>query len=278
MENFYVTLPSNSSMDVYPDNAISHYTTQLRQPLNLDGLWEVAIVEASVPTKYKNVTNGCVIRAKLPELLQSAEGTSAIKFKKKIYKAELEEGSYVSARQLANAMNRAWKSIQTRLSPSRYEQTSSLRNIFVFDRIEDLITLHKDFLGEIEVNGKLAQILGIGDGMKDWFDVSKNKNVVNPGINVNVSVNHIYVYSDLTDYVVVGDTVAPLLRIIPMQSNAGNHQLDHYTHIFNNPHYIPVSRHHIENIHIDLRTDTGENVPFVAGKCIVKLHFRRRRH
>ena len=36
-DNFYLILPSNSSMGSFPNNKISHYTTALKQPLELDG-------------------------------------------------------------------------------------------------------------------------------------------------------------------------------------------------------------------------------------------------
>ncbi len=55
MDNFYITLPSNSSMDSYPSNTVSHYTTKLPQRLNLEGDWEVALVEIQIPQTWNNV-------------------------------------------------------------------------------------------------------------------------------------------------------------------------------------------------------------------------------
>ena len=34
---FYLTLPSNSSMNYYPDNTLAHYTTALAQDVDLSG-------------------------------------------------------------------------------------------------------------------------------------------------------------------------------------------------------------------------------------------------
>jgi hypothetical protein len=153
-----------------------------------------------------------------------------------------------------------------------------INEAFLFDQDENIITLNpKLHEYPIQVTGKLGLMLGIGNGAENWIEVPKNKNAVGEVMKSNISVNHIYLYTDIVDYVVTGDTVAPLLRILPMQSFVGNNQLDHYTHIFNKPHYIPVSRNHIESIHVDLRSDRGVNIPFVSGTSIVKLHFRRRR-
>src|SRR5436190_8177804 len=53
MENqFYLTLPSNSSMSYYPDNTTTKFSTHLTQQLRLNGAWEVAVVEFHYPCTY----------------------------------------------------------------------------------------------------------------------------------------------------------------------------------------------------------------------------------
>jgi len=53
---FYLTLPFNSSMDYYPSNAVARYTTKLPQVTDLEGDWEVALAEISVPSPLPNAT------------------------------------------------------------------------------------------------------------------------------------------------------------------------------------------------------------------------------
>ena len=43
MDQFYVTLPSNASMNIFPNNKKSNYTTQFNTPIVLDGNYEVAL-------------------------------------------------------------------------------------------------------------------------------------------------------------------------------------------------------------------------------------------
>ena len=43
MDSFRVYLPSNASMDVFPDNKPSDYRVQMNPPLNLEGKWEVGV-------------------------------------------------------------------------------------------------------------------------------------------------------------------------------------------------------------------------------------------
>ena len=47
---FYITLPSNSSMDIYPDNKISSFKVNLPETLQVDSEhWEVALKQIQIP-------------------------------------------------------------------------------------------------------------------------------------------------------------------------------------------------------------------------------------
>ena len=46
-DNFYVTLPSNASMKIYPKNRQSRFTTLLESPIELHKKYQVALVEIS---------------------------------------------------------------------------------------------------------------------------------------------------------------------------------------------------------------------------------------
>ena len=52
---FYLTLPSNSSMEYYPDNSASHYHVKLPQDINLTGEYEVGLSEIQFSNTYFNI-------------------------------------------------------------------------------------------------------------------------------------------------------------------------------------------------------------------------------
>ena len=52
---FFLTLPSNSSMGIYPKNTLSDFTVHLPQPLDLAGDWVVALSEIQYPHTWNNV-------------------------------------------------------------------------------------------------------------------------------------------------------------------------------------------------------------------------------
>ena len=51
-----MTLPSDASLTIYPENKIGNYTVDLGPPIDLSqGNWEVALLDINYPTKWNNV-------------------------------------------------------------------------------------------------------------------------------------------------------------------------------------------------------------------------------
>ena len=50
--SFYITLPSNGKQ--FEDNTINNFRVRLPQRLNLEGLWDVALIEAIYPHTWLN--------------------------------------------------------------------------------------------------------------------------------------------------------------------------------------------------------------------------------
>ena len=55
---FYVTLPSNSSMQYFPDNKTSNFVNKLSRTLQLDEDWEVGLAEIVYPHTWYNIRKG----------------------------------------------------------------------------------------------------------------------------------------------------------------------------------------------------------------------------
>jgi len=74
----------------------------------------------------------------------------------------------------------------------------------------------------------------------------------------------------------VGDSTVPLLRVV---SGAGQniHFGDTVTCTFTSPYYAPLRVKCIGSIEIEIKDDNDRVVPFMFGKSIVALHFRKRK-
>ena len=53
--NFYVTLPSNASMDFYSNNTASNYTIRMPRTFYLEGKYEVALSEIQYPHTWPSM-------------------------------------------------------------------------------------------------------------------------------------------------------------------------------------------------------------------------------
>ena len=54
---FYLTIPSNSSLHLYPNNTLTHFTTQLAKDIDLQGQWEVGLSEIQYPHTWHNMSD-----------------------------------------------------------------------------------------------------------------------------------------------------------------------------------------------------------------------------
>ena len=89
--------------------------------------------------------------------------------------------------------------------------------------------------------------------------------------DVNRAYTRCFVVCDHAQESIVGNTHAPLFRTLNVEGQYG----DIVQKIYNNPIYVPLQRTHFDTVEINIKTETGQAVPFMSGKAIVTLHFRR---
>ena len=87
-------------------------------------------------------------------------------------------------------------------------------------------------------------------------------------------IQYLYIYSNLTEYIRVGNTESPLLAIVPMSHTDNCNLLTEK--IFKTPMYIKVCRDRISQIDIAIYDGAGQLVPFVSDAVTtLHLHFRQ---
>ena len=83
----------------------------------------------------------------------------------------------------------------------------------------------------------------------------------------------LYVYSDIASFTFIGDTVAPLLRIVPFSHNS---KTGYVYGEFKTLHYVSVSKSVVDQVHITIKTNNDPVVPFVTGKNNLKNTFSQK--
>lgn len=242
--SFYLTLPSNASFDVFPDNKASHFKVKLAKPVHLEGNWEMALVEIHYPDCWKNV--------------DEHSNKFSVNTTAGIIQCSIPQGHYSTAEEVIAAI--------------RHELFIHMLNA------DDIITIKylqktKKFQMRaregysMKFHGGLAHILGVPSNC----DLMNNKSG-DRKVNLHRGVYALFVYTNIAAPQLVGDAYVPLLKIVDMEQNT---QGDVINREYSAPHYIPLETKQFDTIEMYITADTGKRLSFEWGKVIAKVHFRR---
>ena len=121
----------------------------------------------------------------------------------------------------------------------------------------------------VSLNPFLANLLGLkyhlnGPGRYDGTKI----------VDMHRQHSSMYIYCDLIRHRSVGDSMVPLLRVVPVTET--HKDLIHV--IYDKPHYIPIGKQQFDTVEILLSNDSGETPSFGTGKTVVTLHVRPSRY
>ena len=233
---FFLTLPSNSSANVYPENRASHYRTRLAKNLELDHRWEVAVYECRVPVTWKNVVRGANTFTFTGDL------------EKERITQDIPTGYYDSLKKLIDAINE-------KSGPgARLELVN--RNHFSVTR------------GRFQFHPRLGHILGT-----EPHQILKRSDRNPHDFERDIHHRSIYVYGDFIEPQMVGDSMSPLLcRMGVDNARRGSYLTYSPRHLS----YLPVVGGLLHSPLIYLCDETGAEIRFQNGIVNILLHFRRR--
>jgi len=83
----------------------------------------------------------------------------------------------------------------------------------------------------------------------------------------------LYIYCDVCSEMLVGNALVPLLRNVSFPTSAFGETI---SIVYNNPIYTTCMKSHIDTIGVKICDDSGRLVPFIEGKTVITLHFRKR--
>ena len=122
--------------------------------------------------------------------------------------------------------------------------------------------------------------LTLDDNLRDIFAFDKNvysgvlTHTAKRSFSLGRCIQFLYIYSNLTEYVHIGNTKAPLLAIVPFSNQNVCSLLQQKT--FKTPMYIRISQDRISQIDVAVYDGAGQLVPFVADAVTtLRLHFRQ---
>jgi hypothetical protein len=127
-------------------------------------------------------------------------------------------------------------------------------------------------VSRVELSPRMAQLIGFTKDQTEYVIKRTEKASFMPQLEGNA--HSLYIYSSIVDHQIVGDVVAPLLRVVcPDADKLGQLVSEKYI----KPHYLPVNSSYIDTIDIQIRTTAGHLFPFNSGSpVVVSLHFKPR--
>ena len=276
-DSFYIHLPSDSSLDVFPDNTISRFTTKLAKPVDLDGPYEVGLSEIIYPTDYYNVDNreeNYYFGVKQIIFIDDDETTQESYF----IKSPITSNLYYDRDEFLDGVNRQIdEAITKRRIPARIRLTldSSGRVCINITRFGPPLTV-VPHLGTtatmfFELSEQFCKRLGFDEAVSMMVD-SEGTLRAKHRFDLHMGKNLMYVYSDVVSHCLVGNVSVPLLRACNLHPPSTNGTI-HLS--FPDVHYKPVQKSQFDTIDILINTEEGQKMPFISGKVLVTLHFRR---
>ncbi len=268
MNHFYLTLPSDSSSEFYPENTAASFKTKLSERIDLDGDYEFGLAQLIYSHSWFNFNN--------------TDERYRVHFKRNADKVE-EDDLALEGGDLDEVEGVEEKDggVDYIFSSGQFSSEETLLNV-INEKIgmQHLILfkwnpwLRKVRLfilrneGELFMSPDFQSLFG--------FEISGpyrvGKYTALHTFDLYSSLRLLYVYSDMASYSLVGDTRVPLLRVCDSEGEYGQMVQKTFTH----PHYIPLVRNNFDTIEININNELGKSVPFQFGKSVVTLHFRRK--
>lgn len=255
---FVIELVSSGSVDVYKDNTLSSFSNFLPEQVNLDGDWEVALMEVAYPALYLNVTEGQIWYHYRKDESQTIS-----------HKIEIPIGLYKSVSDVIDAIHKKQEEVLGSKEP---------KFRFSIDPFDGRVVLDfpKGYEGSIQFKSTdIAHILGHFPSRYIFHDQKKCS------LPADIQLIHsIMIYTDIVEHGIIGDVKAPILRCFPMISRVKNgyievNQFMNYQS-FDKLQFRKLLRNSFHSIHVDLRSSTGELIPFTGiGLTRLTLIFRK---
>ncbi|CAF1018126.1 unnamed protein product [Brachionus calyciflorus] len=191
--SFYVTLPSNSSMDLYSENTMTDFTVLLKEPIRLEVQYKVALVELT----YKHSSSLEVGQLYIQPLNRKSnkEIPQNIKIPKNPFTSDLRDENVVDEK-ISSDYFRAIPSFSS--DPFRF------------------IMYTREY--RIRFDGDILRIFNLES---KWYEVTGDKRYLESGKINDPSpniINSLFIYTDIFDYQYLGDAYEPLLRNVILRS------------------------------------------------------------
>ena len=284
-DEFTVHVVSSGSMEIFDSNTLASFRNFFNDEIQLAGDWRVALSEIIFPTKIENIVNGNLIVYNLKDYEDSQKMSSGANVISRPYNGQqfsFMPGTFDTVAQLLATIKRTIGlpnfSFRELKSSGKYE--------ILFGKYEGITFPSEEIPSIIGFKG-----IPDGNGIHIGYKMIPNANRFMKSDDTEAYYGEfpadlfagkhlIFIYTNIIEYQYVGDTKAPLLRVIDSKQRLKNGSVCELepTHriVFTNLDYKKLLTNTIQSISIELRTEIGQLVPFSGtGKVFLTLQFKK---
>jgi hypothetical protein len=242
-EQFIITLPSNSENGNDPEK----FRTRLPTALRFDDDWEVAMYMIVYPRTWQNVPPGNSVQI----MILTPDGQSSQTRHETIPAAH-----YDNIELLVRTLHR-------QINPDNNPKLPSM----MYHSTARKVYFNIPYGTSLQFDPELSALLGLRDGQ--LIDETTTGSSTSSSLT---DVTAIYVYANIVQPQVVGNTHSSLLQIVPVQGKFGDVVQYSPPKLL----YLPLRSNTINSIEIQLARSSGEPIKLQTGHVIVQLHFQKR--
>ena len=284
----YIYLKSSDSLDIYPDNVLSDFCVKLPESIELEGSWELALVEIQYPTSWEKHPYDLWVKYSIN--CHFLRESRILPFDERI-ELELSKAKNVDViKKLMDEFNAASNFLVMKREPETrrvYITTKSdekichyVRNkckslgLWDFDEelpVEDRVCVQaKAKISSLIMSTDLGNVLGFGSRL-NYSRLSKIIASAPPFVPLYPS--SLYVHCDIVEHQLTGSSYDQILRVVPVHHQQGRNNVQ--SMIYDRPYFKSLYRKHFDTIRIKIHDENNSRIRFEGGVIVIVLALRK---
>lgn len=289
----YFTITLSSGDLSFTDNTLALFRTCLPQQMSLEGKWVVGLSELHYTRSWYNVKKDETIS------IFNDRGET-------IASPMLVHAGYYNQHQLVDAINKSLQQCCSKLAqevrnyylgpkpprkPRGDQHPEFEAPTIALDDVSHhvVITPGRSPLDQqrlhVDISGELKEMLGFTNAFEKYDHANGNEITLVPQqetikgekyayqcYDLSNGVNTLYVYCNLVSPQILGNTLSPLLRVLPVDDTPFGAQCHK---VYPKPHFYPLACNNFQVVGIEVRESSGDPVGFKFGDTTAVLEFRR---
>jgi hypothetical protein len=258
---FEITLLSNGSMDIFPSNTMAKFSNLLPERLSLEGHWQVALSDLVYPASFYNIAK---TKVTVRSYLSPHDQDHLLRVQIFQFPAGLYHGYDEIFETLKNLTGVPFTKFHVRKDRClEFHLLATYGFEFSEPDIPSILGFPDNMVGRARPRNGTQQLAG-----KFPLDITGGRNLL-------------FVYIDIIEHQIVGDSKAAMLRIIPLQNliTANGNLAVMQLISREEPRSLDYKKLLIQSfdrISVELRDETGRLLPFVGiGRTAIKLKFMK---